>query len=71
MTKNVQNIFKIEDKIPHNIRKNVNNCIEKFHIKILNPLIKHKHNVLKDNEKHLKQNISFLKKHLQAEDNNF
>ena len=69
MTKNILNIFKIEDKIPHSIKNNVNNCIEKFHIKILNLLIKHKHNVLKDNEKHLKQNINFLKKHLKAEDN--
>lgn len=69
-TKNINNIFKDNESLSESLNKTLTSYINKFHSKILNLLIKHKHNIKKHNTREMIRIKSTIDGTLSTEDAN-
>lgn len=67
-TKNIYNIFNAGESIPEKLNKNLDTCINNFHNKILNLLIKQKHEIRKQNTKNAKTTKAQIDSQLTKDD---
>lgn len=67
-TKNIHNIFKTREMLPTKIYSVLNTLLENFHRKLLNLLIRQKHEVEKYNKKEIEVLENKINKHLTTEE---